>query len=75
MQVFADQSAYIFAAGSSFARNPTSFGLIEILESPVWTSANRSLQIVPARKTLQVAGTADEAIVAKNCIVGSQPSK
>lgn len=28
LQVFADQSAYICAAGSSFARKPTSLGLI-----------------------------------------------
>lgn len=60
MQVFADQSAYIFAAGSSFARKPTSLGFSFSFVRPSCTSASRPLHIVPARNTLQVAGT-DEA--------------
>lgn len=61
MHVFADQSAYIRAAGSSFARNPTNFGFSWSFESPSCTSANNPLQIVPAKKTLHVAGTVVEA--------------
>jgi hypothetical protein len=58
MQVFADQSAYICAAGSSFARNPTRTSFLLRPDSPSLTSASRPFAIVAARMTLQVGGTA-----------------
>ena len=63
MHVFADQSAYILAAGSSLAKNPTSLGLILSLESPSATSASNPFAIVPAKNTLQLFVGSVEAIV------------
>jgi len=63
MHVFADQSAYILAAGSSLAKNPTSFGLVSSLESPSATSASSPLAMVPARNTLQLGAGSLDAIV------------
>lgn len=56
LHVLLVQSAYIRAAGSEFARNPTSKGARGSLESPSDTSERRNFATVPARTTLQEAG-------------------
>ena len=56
LQVLAVQSAYIRAAGSEFARNPTRKGGLASFERVSWTSLRIVLAIVPARTTLQDAG-------------------
>ena len=63
MHVFADQSAYILAAGSSLAKSPTSLGLVLSLESPSATSASSPFATVPARNTLQWFADSLDAIV------------
>lgn len=51
--VFAEYSAYLTAAGSLFARNPTSFGLKLSCVRP-WATSVRSLAAIEfARMTLQ----------------------
>lgn len=57
LQVLLVQSAYIRAAGSEFARKPTSKGARGSLESPSDTSERRNFATVPARTTLQEAGS------------------
>jgi hypothetical protein len=62
---FAQYSAYTRAAGSPFARNPTSFGLLPSFASPSLTSASRPCAIVAARTTLHVAGVAPAIVSLK----------
>lgn len=62
MHVAIDQSAYCWAAGSSFANNPTSLGLKDNFCRSAETSPSNFLAIPWAKITLQVAGTGEEAI-------------
>jgi hypothetical protein len=65
LHVFAQYSAYTRAAGSPFARNPISFGLLPSFASPSLTSASRPCAIVAARTTLHVAGVAPAIVSLK----------
>lgn len=65
IQVFDDQSAYILAAGSSFAKSPTTRGLVVRAERPCCTSAKSAFEIPPAKMTLHVGGRSVPAIVGK----------
>ena len=56
LQVRSVQSAYIRAAGSEFARKPTSNGAFESFERPSATSVRRFFATIPAKTTLQEAG-------------------
>lgn len=62
MQVFDDQSAYIFAAGSSLAKSPITRGLVFSVERPSCTSAKRPFAMPAARTTLHVGGSSALAI-------------
>lgn len=62
MHVAIDQSAYCWAAGSSFANNPTSLGLKVNFSRSVATSPSSFLAMPWAKMTLQVAGTGEEDI-------------
>lgn len=56
LHVFCVQFAYIRAAGSLFAKNPTSSGALSIFSKLALTSFNRPSATVAAETTLQVAG-------------------
>lgn len=74
MQVLEDQSAYILAAGSSFARSPTTHGLLLSVERPCFTSAKSPFEIPPAKMTLHVGGRSVLAI-AENQVEVRQANK
>lgn len=57
-QVRSVHSAYLRAAGSVFARKPTSNGILPSLESPSDTSINKSFATVPANTTFQDVSSA-----------------
>lgn len=63
IQVLDDQSAYIFAAGSSLASSPITRGLVFSVDRPSATSAKRPFAMPPARMTLHVGGSSALAIV------------
>ena len=65
LQVLEVQSAYMRAAGSEFARKPTSEGIRWSLERPSETSDRRDFATVPARTTLHEAGSASKVAMTR----------
>ena len=55
MHVLPVQSAYLRAAGSALARNPTSSGAFLIADKPAETSSSMLCAMGPARITLHEA--------------------
>jgi hypothetical protein len=64
LQVFWVHSAYIRAAGSAFARNPTRWGGEGSFWRPSVTSRRRFLAMLFARTTLHDAGTSEAEVMA-----------
>lgn len=69
------QSAYILAAGSELARNPTSSGLRPSAPSDDFTSDSSDLATEAARTTLHVAGGGEGERVGSDIVSGIWESR